>query len=117
MSRTWWLLVTVVGGGIVAAVVGNPFVWIAWTIGVVVHVSYVMAMGRERVAVEAEQRAARLAAEQGREEKNARQPRQASPVVVHERVVERQVVVTRCRYCKELTPVDLGECKSCGARL
>jgi hypothetical protein len=117
VSRTRWLLVTVVGGGIVAAVVGNPFVWIAWTIGVVTHVSYVMAMGRECVAVEAEQRAARLAVEQGREEKDARQPRQASPVVVHERVVERQVVVTRCRYCKELTPVDLGECKSCGARL
>ena len=117
VSRTRWLLVNVVGGGIVAAVVGNPLLWIAWAIGVVAHVSYVVAMGRERVAVEAEQQAARLAAEQRREEKDARRPLQASPVVVSERVVERQVVVTRCRYCKELTPVDLVECKSCGARL
>ncbi|MEO7593716.1 MAG: hypothetical protein ABI134_21045 [Byssovorax sp.] len=116
MSRTRWLLVNVVGGGIVAAVVGNPLLWIAWTIGVVAHVSYVVAMGRERGAVEAEQRAARLA-EQRHEEKDARRPLQASPVVVSERVVERQVVVTRCRYCKELTPIDLVECKSCGARL
>ena len=40
----------------------------------------------------------------------------AEPRVV-ERVVERQVLVTRCQYCKKLTPVDLTECKQCGAVL
>jgi hypothetical protein len=34
-----------------------------------------------------------------------------------ERIVERQILVTHCKFCKELTPVDLSECKSCGARL
>jgi hypothetical protein len=32
-------------------------------------------------------------------------------------LIERQVVVTRCQYCGELTPVDLAGCKNCGARL
>jgi len=32
-----------------------------------------------------------------------------------ERVIERQVVVARCRYCSELTPVDLPACRHCGA--
>lgn len=32
-----------------------------------------------------------------------------------ERIVERQVVVMRCRFCKKLTPVDLTACESCGA--
>lgn len=32
-----------------------------------------------------------------------------------ERTIERQVVVTRCKFCHELTPVDLERCKSCGA--
>jgi hypothetical protein len=30
-------------------------------------------------------------------------------------VVERQIVVVRCRFCKELTPVDGATCKNCGA--
>ncbi len=34
-----------------------------------------------------------------------------------ETVVERQVLVTRCAHCAELTPVDLSACRSCGARL
>src|SRR5690606_8843437 len=28
-----------------------------------------------------------------------------------EKVVERQVIVMRCRYCKKLTPVDLTACE------
>ena len=37
----------------------------------------------------------------------------AEPAV--ERVVERQVLVTRCKFCKQITPVDLSECENCGA--
>lgn len=32
-------------------------------------------------------------------------------------VVERQVVVMRCKYCSKLAPVDLKACESCGHRL
>lgn len=32
-------------------------------------------------------------------------------------VVERQVVVMRCKYCSKLTPVDLKACESCGHQL
>lgn len=31
------------------------------------------------------------------------------------KVVERQVVVVRCKFCKNLTPVDLPTCEHCGA--
>lgn len=34
-----------------------------------------------------------------------------------ERVIERQVLVVRCRFCSKLTPVDLSACKECGAKL
>jgi rRNA maturation endonuclease Nob1 len=34
---------------------------------------------------------------------------------VQREVIERQVVVMRCRFCKELTPAELSACKSCGA--
>ena len=36
-------------------------------------------------------------------------------VRVHEKTVERQVVVARCRYCGALTPVDGRRCEHCGA--
>jgi hypothetical protein len=42
------------------------------------------------------------------------------PLVIErerERVVERQVLVQRCRFCQKLTPVDLSACKECGAKL
>lgn len=32
-----------------------------------------------------------------------------------EKVIERQLVVMHCKFCNELTPVDLSACKSCGA--
>jgi len=34
-----------------------------------------------------------------------------------EKVIERQVIVMRCAYCKALTPVDLRECQFCGGPL
>lgn len=34
---------------------------------------------------------------------------------VERQVVERQVVVTRCRFCNQMTPVDRPECQRCGA--
>lgn len=44
-------------------------------------------------------------------------PSSGSSSVVERHVVERQVVVTRCRYCGALTPVDLAGCQNCGATL
>jgi hypothetical protein len=35
--------------------------------------------------------------------------------LVREKVVERQVVVTRCAFCDALTPVDARRCERCGA--
>jgi hypothetical protein len=31
------------------------------------------------------------------------------------RTIEREVLVTRCKFCQAVTPVDLAACKSCGA--
>ncbi len=31
--------------------------------------------------------------------------------VIERHVIERQVLVTHCKYCQELTPVDLSTCK------
>jgi len=36
---------------------------------------------------------------------------------VQRETIERQVLVTRCAYCRDLTPVDLSSCKNCGAKL
>ena len=36
--------------------------------------------------------------------------------VATEKIIERQVIVARCRFCKELTPVDLEACKNCGGK-
>jgi hypothetical protein len=33
-----------------------------------------------------------------------------------ERVIERQVMVMRCRFCGNLTPADLNKCQSCGGK-
>jgi len=44
-------------------------------------------------------------------------PDYAEPNVVREKVIERQVVVTRCQFCGELTPMDLSACKSCGGKV
>ncbi|MDI1431501.1 hypothetical protein [Polyangium sorediatum] len=56
-----------------------------------------------------------------REARNARQHSlhampAAMPAVVHREreVIERQVVVMRCRFCNQLTPAELTQCKSCG---
>ena len=47
-------------------------------------------------------------------------PRQASGPVVsghvhHERIVERQVMVVRCKFCGQITPLDFNNCEKCGA--
>lgn len=34
---------------------------------------------------------------------------------IHETHVERQVVVSRCKFCNKLTPVDADTCSHCGA--
>lgn len=34
---------------------------------------------------------------------------------VQRETVERQTIVGRCRFCSQLTPVDLARCRSCGA--
>ncbi|MBI4953777.1 MAG: hypothetical protein HY908_17260 [Myxococcales bacterium] len=36
-------------------------------------------------------------------------------VRIHERTVERQIVVARCKFCSALTPVDAKKCDNCGA--
>ena len=38
-------------------------------------------------------------------------------VVEREKIVERQVLVMRCRFCNKLTPVDGTACAECGAHL
>ena len=43
--------------------------------------------------------------------------REAPQIVDREKVIERQIIVAHCKYCQELTPVDLSKCKSCGATL
>lgn len=35
--------------------------------------------------------------------------------VPYEKQIEREVIVTRCKFCQQLTPVDLEGCRSCGA--
>jgi hypothetical protein len=42
-------------------------------------------------------------------------PPPSSSTVLERQTVERQTVVGRCRYCGNLTPVDLKRCKLCGA--
>lgn len=39
----------------------------------------------------------------------------SSQTYVERKVVERQIVVVRCKYCKQLTPVDNSTCEHCGA--
>jgi hypothetical protein len=45
---------------------------------------------------------------------SASAPAQMHTVEKHS-LVERQIVVVRCRFCKQLTPVDGATCKNCGA--
>ena len=48
------------------------------------------------------------------EELDAPAPR-PDTVIVKEKVIERQVMVTRCKFCGQITPVDLNNCEKCGA--
>jgi hypothetical protein len=87
------------------------------TIGVVVKqgVKRRIREERERLgAYHAEQHQLREA-----EHRRALELASASNKVVekHSLVVERQVVVMRCKYCSKLTPVDLKACESCGHQM
>jgi len=42
-------------------------------------------------------------------------PASSVQTYVERRLVERQIVVTRCKFCKQMTPVDGEVCGSCGA--
>jgi len=80
-----------------------------------VWVRGVIARGERISAAQAAERAARRAAlpsdpEEVEEADPTETPR---PVVTH--VIERQVVVVRCKFCKVLTPVDRDTCKECGS--
>lgn len=78
-------------------------------LGLVIWVRHVMNKGKARF--EAERRAREAA-------RPVAQPAVVTAnVVEREKVIERQVVVTRCGFCKKLTPVDLTACENCGARL
>lgn len=79
---------------------------------VVSRVRRIAARGAARIARQEEEREARrIGAAAPRVEKRVERH------VEREKIIERQVVVMHCRFCKELTPVDLSDCKSCGARL
>ncbi len=43
------------------------------------------------------------------------QPAPTSQTYVERKVVERQIVVVRCRFCRQLSPVDRPTCEHCGA--
>ena len=40
-------------------------------------------------------------------------PLQSEPV--REKIIERQVMVIRCKFCGHITPADLNNCTKCGA--
>lgn len=124
MSRAFVLLTLLVVGGLLAAFFNHPLAYGAWTVAVIADILYIAKVGRARIArdrVAGEQRArAAQEAEKARAPgpEQPQEPHQGPPAaLVVERVIERQVLVTRCRFCNELTPVDLADCKSCGARL
>jgi len=92
---------------------------------VALWVRSVMRRGALANARERQERAARREISEGSVPVASREPPQQQssqqPVHVHsvsvERIVERQVLVTRCRFCTKLTPVDLTACAECGAKL
>ncbi len=47
----------------------------------------------------------------------AQSPAPAAEPRFVEKVIERQVLVVRCQYCRALTPADMATCKECGARM
>lgn len=63
---------------------------------------------RQRLRAEAAQPAPRASFPQT--------PAAPSPPVVQREIIERQILVMRCKFCDALTPVDLSDCRSCGAQ-
>ena len=47
-----------------------------------------------------------------------RDPEPKSPTgVVRERIIEREVLMVRCKHCEKVVRFDSGKCPECGARL
>lgn len=85
---------------LLVAILGVPLVAVALLLG------WVRAVARRGAARRQHEQALRA----------NREPHRAPPPE-RERVIERQVIVTRCKFCQNLTPVDLSACKECGAKL
>jgi hypothetical protein len=85
-----------------------------------VFAAHLRAEGQEHVLDEYPEYAEYLRSKAGPEEPApapapAEAPAPEAPVQVIERIVERQVLVIRCKFCQGLSPVELEKCKSCGA--
>lgn len=78
-------------------------------------VSYVFSSGWALTTSEAD----RFALEAVVDAAMADVPQRASPTppdaTGDARVIERQVLVARCKFCQQITPVDLEACSHCGA--
>ncbi len=53
---------------------------------------------------------------QGMQQPAQPQPQPPFSPPAAEKVIERQVLVVRCPYCKGLTPADIANCQTCGAK-
>lgn len=82
-----------------------------------VFAAHLRAQGEEHLLDEYPEYAEYLRSKKADAEPPRELPAEASegPVRIVERIVERQVLVIRCKFCGELSPVDLDACKSCGA--
>jgi hypothetical protein len=114
------ILVGLVAFG-VAALLIDPYVFVGWVLVFLIFVVDTVRVGAKRSHRKAKRQATPASA--------VASPPSPKPVerggttggavnVIREReIIERQVLVMRCPYCKELTPVDLSDCRSCGARI
>jgi hypothetical protein len=81
------------------------FVGLAAILALFGWVSRVMERGKRRFEVE----------------KNANRPAPSTTiakevkVIEKEKIIERQIVVVRCQFCRKTTPVELRTCEHCGA--
>ncbi|MBK6520749.1 MAG: hypothetical protein IPM79_12500 [Polyangiaceae bacterium] len=74
-----------------------------------------LALKRADTEARAHQRALELAKAAAGSGRGASSP--PREIVSSDRLVERQVLVMRCPFCKKLTPADLKECENCGGRI
>jgi hypothetical protein len=47
-------------------------------------------------------------------QKSKKHKKKAETQEANAKLIERQVLVVRCKYCQKLTPADLSECENCG---